>query len=271
MKRSILYKQVRRCLLFLFCLALLSSCGQVPIPGSVDTSLPTMPPLYTRPERTASVPCQSHWSKGETATVRGLYRTSGDEAYLDLIGSESALERSSTARSGVSTPEGSSAPCWTRLFLRGGPAGAVVSWADPLYVEASGTIQPRDTGGLWEMQVRQSGELPFDPGAARAACRQAVQDRATELQALDWSLLAIPGYVTGTAGFHPQPEAFSQAQVLLLGTDERQPFLWAVVRGPDLPEVKPLVHRWVEVECLYDLDQARVVQLTATIRGERLE
>ncbi len=266
MKRSVVHKQIVRCyLLLLFCLALLSSCGQIPPVGPLNLPSPTPLPIFTRPEQAASVPCPALWNEGETATVRGLYRISGGEAYLDLVRADSAAPSESTL-----TPAGF-APCWTRLFLRGEPTRAVVSWDDPLYVEAAGPVHLPSASGLWEMQVQHSTQLPFDPEFVRLACRQAVLDQEDDLQSLDWSQLAAPGYMTGTIGFHLQPEAFAQAQVLLLGTDDRKPLLWAVVRGPDLPEVKPLVHRWVEVECVYDLDRAQLVQLTATIRGERLE
>ncbi len=266
MKRSVVHKLNVRCyLLLLFCLALLSSCGQIPPVGSLNTPPPTPLPIYTRPEQAASVPCPALWKEGETATVRGLYRTSGEEAYLDLVRADSAASSDSTLA------PGGSVACWTHLYLRGEPRRAVASWDDPLYVEASGPVHLPSASGFWEMQVKHSTQLTFDPEAIRLACRQAVLDQADDLQSLDWSQLAAPGYVTGTAGFYPQPEAFAQAQVLLLGTDDRKPLLWAVVRGPDLPEVKPLVHRWVEVECAYDLDRAQPMYLTATIRGERLE
>jgi len=233
---------------------LLFSCGQVPTadPGRTDVA-GSAPALHTRPEAVSHTPCGPLWSEGEEATLRGLYRTSGEQAYIDVVRVQSGAP-----------------PCWARFFLDRDIGLGAVSWDAPYYLEVTGRPSSArwSSPGLWDLQVARWSELPFDTGTAREACRQAVAAQSAALQQLDWAALASPAYVTGTAGFRPAGADLAQAEVDIIGADDREPLLVMEAVGPDLPQVRPLVRRWVSVECVYDLEQARVTALVATIAGE---
>lgn len=237
-------------------LAFVAACGEVPTIGTAPVvSLPPAPSLSlsTHPEGTTSTPCGPLWPEGEQVTLRGLYRTAGDDGYLDVT------------RAAADAP-----PCWARFFLVPNPGLGPIAWEDPVYVEVVGLVSSSrwDSPGLWDVQVLRWAELPLDLAAARAACRQAVAAQTTTLQSLDWSGLALPGYVTGTAGFRPSAAELADVAVQLDGTDDRAALILLTARGPNLPAVRPLVTRWVSLECVYDAAQGRVVQIAATIRGE---
>lgn len=235
-------------------LLLLAACGQVP----VETVRPALPPaaavvLRTAPETAASEPCGSLWVEGQEITLRGLYRTTGKRGYLDV------------ARP---TPDG--LRCWARFFLDRDIGLGPVDWAQPVYVEAVGRVASGhwDSPGLWDLQVARWTVLPLDMAAAHSSCRAAVAAQTAALQEVDWAALSSPAFVTGTAGFRPDAAALSNVAVQPAGADDRGPLLLLTARGPELPAVRPLVTRWVELECVYDLDRAQAVTLTATIRGE---
>lgn len=212
------------------------------------------PPPHTRPEGVGRSPCGPLWEEGAEATLRGLYRTSSQGAYLDVS---------------HFSADGSS--CWARFFLlsRSMDLGTV-PWEAPLYVEVGGWLSAGrwSSPGLWDLQVERWSVLPLDGPAVREACQAAVEAHLSELEALDWAALALPSYVTGTAGFRPDEEGLRRLEMQFLGSDDGQPLLLLEGRGPALPPVRPLVERWVAVECVYDLAQGQVVELVATIRGE---
>ncbi len=209
--------------------------------------------LRTRPEGSDRFPCGPLWEVGEQVPLRGLCRTSGGQPYLDVV----VLTDTSF--------------CWARFFLQGKEMGiGEVSWNEPRYVEVTGRILP-DPGGVhgrWTLGVERWAVLPLNLAAVRESCRQAVAKQAAELVALDWAALALPAYVTGTAGFRPQEESLHHLEMVPVGVDVREPLLLLEARGPTLPPVRPLVERWVVLECFYDLEQERVVSLVATIQGE---
>jgi hypothetical protein len=240
----------------LLLLALLSACGQVPAAPTVPVqALPSALPLVleTRPEETTSTPCGPLWSEDEQVTLRGLYRMAGTDGYLD-----------------VNRVSAGAPPCWARIFLDQDLGLAPVAWEDPAYIEVTGLLSSSrwDSAGLWDIQVFRWSVLPLDLAAARAACRQVVVAHTTVLQELDWSSLALPGYVTGTAGFRPAAVDLAGVAVRVEGADDRSARIVLTARGPDLPAVHPLVTRWVSIECVYDVSQSQVVHIVATIRGE---
>lgn len=222
--------------------------------GSGEANPLAGPPLHTRPEGVGRVRCGPLWEEGEEITLRGLYRTSGESAYLDIQ---------------HFFPDGSS--CWARVFLlnRGMEPGAI-PWNAPLYVEVGGRLSSGrwSSPGLWDLQVERRSLLPLDHRAVQEDCQAAVADRLPDLEALDWAALALPSYVTGTAGFHPDAEGLRHLEFHFLGSDDGRPLLLLEGQGPALPPVRPLVERRVAVECVYDLAQGKVQELVATIRGE---
>ncbi len=145
-----------------------------------------------------------------------------------------------------------------------------VPWDTPLYVEVGGRLSAGrwSSPGLWDLQVEHWTTLPLDGRAVRGACREAVATHLSDLEALDWAALALPSYVTGTAGFRPDMEEFRHMEMHLVGGDDIRPLFLLEGRGPTLPPVRPLVERWVAVECVYDVDRGKVLELVATIRGE---
>lgn len=240
-------------------LALAAACGPAATIGAVPVATlpPTLPlALTVRPEGTNPSPCGALWPEGEQVTLRGLYRTTGADGYLDV------------SRSSAAAP-----PCWARFFLDRDVGLGSVAWEDPVYLEVVGLLSTSrwDTAGLWDVQVLRWTVLPLDQAAARAACRQAVVQQTAALQELDWASLALAAYVTGTAGFRPAAADLAGVTVQLDGADDRSGLILLTARGPDLPPVRPLVTRWVALECLYDISRGQVVQITATIRGEVLE
>lgn len=242
--------------LMLLCPLMLGACAGEPgvLPAGSGSS-PVPPALETRPEQETPVPCGALWDEGTPVRLRGLYRTSGDQPFLDVLR--------------LSAP--GQTPCWARFFLLGQDLGlGKVAWGAPRYVEVSGRLASDrwSSAGLWDLAVSGWAVLPLDVTEAERTCRQAVAAQTKALQALDWAGLAAPSYVTGTAGFVPAAGALAQATFQPLGVDDREPLLLLEARGPDLPAVRPLVTRWVAVECVYNLEQGRVLQLVATIRGE---
>lgn len=235
-------------------LLVMSSCGSEPTGSALLSTPPVPPPLRTRGEMVSLSPCGPLWTEGVSATVRGLYRRSGEQAYLDV----------------VHIFPGNAEPCWARFFLREDLGLGAVSWDVPRYVEVTGRLSASSwsSAGLWDLEAERWTLLPLDVSAVQQACREAVAAQTAALQALDWAALAMPTYVTGTMGFVPSAEALARPAVRLLGADDRQPLLFLEARGPDLPPVRPLVTRWIAVECLYDLARGQVVELVATIRGE---
>jgi hypothetical protein len=145
-----------------------------------------------------------------------------------------------------------------------------ITWDTPAYVQVTGLLSAGrwDSPGLWDLQVIRWQALPLDVAAVQASCRSAVATQVLALQALDWASLALPSFITGTAGFRPSAADLANVVVRLDGADDRSPLLVLTARGPDLPNVRPLVHRWVAVECVYDVGQKQVVEVVATIQGE---
>lgn len=234
-------------------LLVMSSCGSEPTASALSTP-PVLPLLRTRSEMVSLSPCGPLWTEGALATVRGLYRRSGGRAYLDVA---------------HIFPDGA-VPCWARFFLKEDLGLGAVDWDAPRYVEVTGRLSASSwsSAGLWDIEAERWTLLPLDVSAARRACQGAVAAQTAALQALDWAALAMPTYVSGTSGFVPSAEALARPAVRFLGIDEQRPLLLMEARGPDLPPVRPLVTRWVAVECLYDLERGQVVELVATIRGE---
>ncbi len=229
----------------------LAACGDLPAAGTAVPSAPV--PLRTRGEGIASAPCGPLWPTDGAITLRGLYRTSGSQSYLD-----------------VSRIVTGTAPCWARFFLDRDLGLGTVAWDAPAYIEVSGWVSSErwSSAGLWDLRVTGWVELGWGDAAAWSACGQAVSAHATALQGLDWSGLATPAYVTGTAGYRPALEDLDDLPWLPIGADDGRPLLLLEAHGPDLPPVRPLVSRWISLECVYDLEAGRVLELVATIRGE---
>lgn len=237
-------------------LLLVSACGvpTEPAAGPAAAASPgPLPPLQTRAEGDVAAPCGALWLEGEQVSLRGLYRTAGEQAYLDVW---------RIAEDGVS--------CWARFFLDKDLGLGAVHWEEPLYLQVSGRPQVGrwSSPGLWDLQVAEWSELAYDAGAARQSCRGAAATLSAELQGLDWAALALPSYYTATAGFRPSAGDLSELQIQIVGADERRPILLLEAKGPLLPQSRTLVYRWMALECHYDLEWGQVVALVATVRGE---
>ncbi len=235
---------------------LLTACGTVPLssPTAPAPTVPSAVPLSTRPEPGALPPCGPLWPEGEPLTLRGLYRTSDGQGYLDLFHEQADAP-----------------PCRARLFLLNGDLGlGPVEWADPPYLEVTGQLSSErwSSLGLWDLRVEKWSSLPFDPEAVRSACREAVRVQAAALASLDWAALAMSSYYSDTLGVRPAWGDPAGLKVQILAADEVRPLFLVQIDGPELPASRPLVRRWAAVECLYDLEAGRVRSLVATIRGE---
>jgi hypothetical protein len=243
------------CLLGL-CFSGCASSGSEPTadrpPIAPTTSVPP-PPLQTLVEGDVSFPCGPLWPEDEKITVRGLYRTSGDRAYLDIY-----------------RPQSEGPACWARFFVERDLGLGKVEWQNPRYLEVTGLLSAErwSSAGLWDLKVTDWVLLRFDLAEAQSACLDAVVAQSAALHDLDWAALAIAPYYTATIGFRPTVAERGQFQVKALGADDSRPFVYLTVEGPELPEYRPLVRRWVAVDCLYDLEKGQVKELVATIRGE---
>lgn len=262
MKELLCRRSVQRRLwgpcLVLLCSWLLLGCtregaGSMPTGGEALAAPTGRPQLRTRQEGVGVDACGGIWPQEERVTVRGLFRTAGEQAYLDVV---------------HMPPE--SPPCWARLFLDPQPDVGRVSWEAPLYLEVSGWLSTSrwSSAGLWDLRVDEWAELLFDPVGARQACREAVRAATAELQQLDWGSLATPTYAEVTAAYHLSAEDLASVEVQIQGVDPDRPLVLLTARGPDLPQVRPLVFRWVAVECVYDVAAEQVLVLVATIQGE---
>jgi hypothetical protein len=239
------------CCFLLLGLLLLSGCGETR--AAAPATPAALPPLRTRSEGVASGPCGPLWPEGEQVTLRGFYRTSGNQAYIDV--------------SHILT---GAPPCWARFFLDRDLGLGAISWDSPAYVEVTGQASTErwSSAGLWDLQVTRWTDLSWSSAAATVACRQAVAAQAATLRGIEWSSLASPAYVTGTVGFRPAVEDLASLSWRPIGADDSRPLLLLEARGPDLPPVRPLVYRWVSVDCVYSLETQQVAELVATIRGE---
>ena len=123
-------------------------------------------------------------------------------------------------------------------------------------------VEPTGAGKSWQ-------EIP----EARTDVETAIKANQQQLASVDYGALSLPEFLTYTKAlrltaddFTGQPlsvEAFGTGQ-----SGERWTlYTW---QGPEIPQHpdRPLVHRWVQVYALYDMDAKSLTLLLATIRGE---
>jgi hypothetical protein len=93
---------------------------------------------------------------------------------------------------------------------------------------------------------------------------------------VDYVALALPDWVTVTRRLTLTPGDFTGqgAHASDAGSVDGKPrWLLYEWRGPEIPQRpdRQIVFRWVTVYGLYDITEARVTRLLATIRGEAHE
>ena len=121
-----------------------------------------------------------------------------------------------------------------------------------------------------------SGPTPEAMNRGQDAVRAAIASNAGQLAAVDYVSLALPDWVTVTRNLQLQPGDFNgqAAQATEIGAVGGEP-RWVLYewQGPEIPkrDDRPIVFRWVTVYALYDIAEARVTRLLATIRGEAHE
>jgi len=139
---------------------------------------------------------------------------------------------------------------------------------------ARNAISKGDPALQWYEPSQAPGTWP-DPALGIPDVKQAIQAAANDLAKVDYPSLSLARFVTDTAQLKVQPGDFSPGDVWLDSRAVGQNTHLALYawRGPEFPQKVGglLVHRWVQVYALYDVDNRRVVRLLATISGEAIE
>lgn len=167
-----------------------------------------------------------------------------------------------------------------------GCAGADTPGATPNMTETPaqpdlitlGETQPyreRITEGLGSVTWSSAYVNPTPEAAAKGqeSVRDAIAANAGRLAAVDYVSLALPDWVSVTRKLQITPGDFTgaDARAAEVGTVGGEPrWLLYEWQGPEIPQRddRPIVFRWVMVHALYDIAEARVTRLLATIRGE---
>ena len=144
-----------------------------------------------------------------------------------------------------------------------------------------GETQPfreRIAQGLGDITWASAYSSPTPEHAVRGedAARAAIQSSAQRLASVDYVSLALPDWITVTRKLQVAPGDFAGqgVQASEVGSVDGEPrFILYEWRGPEIPQRddRRLVYRWVYVYALYDVAEARVTRLLATIRGEAHE
>ncbi len=156
-----------------------------------------------------------------------------------------------------------------------GDADHILPLAAQLITAPEG-VPPRSAAG-------QSGITWLEPtgaaknwqeiSTARANVEQEIVAANQQLAGVDYARLALPDFITVTRQLQLDPNNFTGQllSVEAFGTDKTNRrwtlYTW---QGPEIPQCpdRTLVHRWVQVYALYDMDAKRVITLLATIHGE---
>ena len=121
-----------------------------------------------------------------------------------------------------------------------------------------------------------SGPTPEPLPRGEDAVRSTIAASAQPLSGVDYASLALPDWVTVTTKLQVAPGDFTGQGVAAteVGWVESGP-RWVLYewQGPEIPQRddRPIVYRWVYVYALYDMAEARVTRLLASIRGEAHE
>jgi hypothetical protein len=144
-----------------------------------------------------------------------------------------------------------------------------------------GETQPyreRIAQGLGDVAWASAYSSPApEPAALREdAAHAAIKASAQPLAAVDYTSLALPDWVTATRKLQLSPGNFTGNGVTAseIGSVSGEPrFVLYEWRGPEIPQRddRRLVYRWVYVYALYDIPEAKVTRVLATIRGEAHE
>ena len=144
-------------------------------------------------------------------------------------------------------------------------------------------IQVPETGAYRDALAKDLGNITWtditvttgisQETAARAAVLDAIKTHGEELAAVDYSALSLDAFKDVTHQLHLTADSFAAGDARLESKGERDGQLaWLLYdyRGPMIPQLpgRPQVFRWVQVYALYDVHNARVTRLVATVRGE---
>jgi hypothetical protein len=119
--------------------------------------------------------------------------------------------------------------------------------------------------------------LSGDEGMAPVqSTRDAVNRAAPSLAGVDYVRLSLPDFITPTRSLQLNEQQFLGGEIgvdAYAEADGGKRFALVLWQGPEIAQLpeRPLVHRWVRVYALYDLDKGEVVRLVPTIGGEVIE
>ena len=123
-------------------------------------------------------------------------------------------------------------------------------------------LEPTGAGKSWQ-------EIP----AARSDVEAAIKANSQQLAAVDYATLSLPEFRTYTHSLKLTSDDFTGQPLAVeaFGTGKNGE-RWTLYswRGPEIPQHpdRPLVHRWIHVYALYDMDGKLITKLLATIKGE---
>jgi len=123
-------------------------------------------------------------------------------------------------------------------------------------------LEPTGSGKSWQ-----------EDAGARTKVETAITDDRARLGAIDYPALSLPDFVTYTRALTITDTIFTGTplDVEAFGTGNAgERWTLYVWQGPELPQHpdRPLVHRWITVYSLYDMNAHNVTMLLPTIRGE---
>jgi hypothetical protein len=134
---------------------------------------------------------------------------------------------------------------------------------------------PGRTDVKWVQATASSQGWPGSP-EPRNKVMQTIGAEAKRLVAVDYASLSLPDFVSVTQSLKLDEGMFAEGSATpnVYGQDSSGGS-WALYewRGPEIPQQpdRPLVHRWVYVYALYNMNDGQVVRLLPTIRGEAQE
>ncbi|MEP6774581.1 MAG: hypothetical protein ABJA50_03210 [Chloroflexota bacterium] len=144
-------------------------------------------------------------------------------------------------------------------------------------------IQVPETGAYRDAIAKDLGDITWtaitvttgitQETAARGAVLEAIKAHGGELAAVDYSALSLDAFKDVTRQVHLTADSFAGGDARLEYTGEQDGQLaWLLYdyRGQMIPQLpgRPQVFRWVQVYALYDVRNARLIRLVATVRGE---
>lgn len=155
------------------------------------------------------------------------------------------------------------------------PTGTAGASIEILQMPETGAYRDALSKGLGDITWTTITETTSISGdaEARAAILEAIKAHGSELAAVDYAALSLDAFKDVTRQLHLTADSFTGGDTRLESAGEQNGQLaWLLYdyKGQMIPQLpgRPQVFRWVQVYALYDVRNARVTRLVATVRGE---